>query len=73
MCQNMFIHGSLRQKVKKGKAVPVLNRLCTTPLRRMEEWNIAPPFVTPSLVDGEWSSSRPGLFTTEKAPPVSTG
>jgi hypothetical protein len=32
----------------------------------MEEWDIAPPFLTSALDNGEWSASRPGRFTRKE-------
>jgi hypothetical protein len=54
----------------KGKVVPVLIELSTTPWRRMGEWMCRSTFfLTSALAGGEWSASRPGRFTPgERAP-----
>jgi hypothetical protein len=46
----------------KGKGVPVLNQLSTTPGRHVGEWMYRHDFLTSTLVGGEWSVSRHGRF-----------
>jgi hypothetical protein len=46
----------------KGKVVPVLNELSTTPWRRVGSGSRAPPFLTSALDVGEWSASHPYRF-----------
>jgi hypothetical protein len=49
--------------ILKGKIVPVLNELSTTPLSHMGSGCIYPHFLDSAVVGGEWSASRPGRFT----------
>jgi hypothetical protein len=52
-----------RVKNSKNKVVPVLNYSRTTIGRRMGSGGVDPPLLTSALDGGEWSDSRPGLFT----------
>jgi hypothetical protein len=48
----------------KGKVVPVLNQLSTTPLRSVKEWMYRSTFSWPRhYLRGEWSTSRSDRFT----------
>jgi hypothetical protein len=47
------LYGS-NMKYVKGKVVPVLNYLITTPMRRMGSGGMAPPFLTSTLDGVEW-------------------
>jgi hypothetical protein len=44
----------------------VSESLCTVPWRRMGSEGIAPPFLTSTLDEGEWSASRTGRFIPEE-------
>jgi hypothetical protein len=41
----------------------MLNQLITTPIRHMGVDVYIHVFLTSALVEGDWSASRPGLFT----------
>jgi hypothetical protein len=56
-----------------GKVVPVLNELSTTPWRHMGVCITDPPFLTSAQYGGEWSASRPDLFTAGEEPSVPNG
>jgi hypothetical protein len=45
----------------KGEIFPVLNKLSTARLRRLEEWMYRS--TTSTLDESDWSASRPGRFT----------
>jgi hypothetical protein len=70
-CHLIFLSSLWRVQVYemyKGKADPVFHwALC-----RDDVWGsggIAPPFLTSTLVEGEWSASGPGRFTPGKGAP----
>jgi hypothetical protein len=52
-----------RSKYIKGKAVCVINSLCTTPRRCMVKWKYSSTILTLALDEGKQSPSGPSLFT----------
>jgi hypothetical protein len=56
----------LVKKVKKGKFVPVLNKLSTMAYGGVDVWIHI--FLTSALAGGEWSASRSGSFIPGESP-----
>jgi hypothetical protein len=57
---------NFRRLCNEGRVIPVLNFLRTTPSRRRKCGCIEPRFLNSVLVEGEWSASRPGRFTSRE-------